>query len=59
MQTEDGLKLKYTFSGAQYFKRMQEKGLYITDVQAIKDRVEKAGLTNIYARTAKEAAACR
>ncbi|SMC56918.1 FAD-dependent oxidoreductase [Sporomusa malonica] len=59
MQTEDGLKLKYTFSGAQYFKRMQEKGLYTTDVQAIKERVEKAGLTSIYARSAKEAAACR
>lgn len=59
MQTEEGLKLKYTFSGAQYFKRMQEKGLYTTDVQAIKDRVEKAGLTGVYAKPAKEAAACR
>ncbi|HWR45286.1 FAD-dependent oxidoreductase [Sporomusa sp.] len=55
MQTEEGLKLKYTFSGAQYFKRMQEKGLYTTDVQAIKDRVEKAGLTDVYARCVKEA----
>ncbi|SDD39055.1 FAD-dependent oxidoreductase [Sporomusa acidovorans] len=50
MQTEEGLKLKYTFSGAQYFKRMQEKGLYTTDVQAIKDRVEKAGLTGVFSR---------
>lgn len=53
MQTEDGLKLKYTFSGAHYFKRMQEKGLYTTDVQKIKDRVAKAGLTNIFARPIK------
>lgn len=59
MQTEDGLKVKYTFSGAQYFKRMLEKGLYTTDVQAIKARVETAGLTNIYARSAKETAVCR
>ncbi|WP_425061088.1 Methylenetetrahydrofolate--tRNA-(uracil-5-)-methyltransferase TrmFO [Sporomusa carbonis] len=57
MQTEEGLKLKYTFSGAQYFKRMQEKGLYTTDVQAIKDRVEKAGLTGIFARPVTNEAA--
>ena len=53
MQTPDGLKLKYTFSGAQYFKRMQEKGLYTTDIQVIKDRVEKAGLTGVYDRPAQ------
>jgi hypothetical protein len=50
MRTEKGMTLKYTFSGAQYFARMQEKGLYSTDVQVIKDRVEKAGLTGIFAR---------
>ncbi len=50
METEDGLKLKYTFSGAQYFTRMQEKGLYTTDVHAIKDRVTNAGLTDIFAQ---------
>lgn len=50
MQTEDGLKMKYTFSGAQYFKRMKEKGLYSTDIQAIKDRVEEAGLTGVFAQ---------
>lgn len=48
MKTEDGIKKKYTFSGAQYFKRMQELGLYTTDVAAIKDRVAKAGMTDIY-----------
>ncbi|ATW26108.1 FAD-dependent oxidoreductase [Candidatus Formimonas warabiya] len=50
MQTEDGLKLKYTFSGAQYFKRMKEKGLYSTDVPAIKSRVEEAGLSGVFAQ---------
>ncbi len=49
MKTEKGMALKYTFSGAQYFVRMQEKGLYTTDVQAIRDRVAKAGLSGIFA----------
>ena len=50
METEEGLKLKFTFSGAQYFKRMQEKGLYTTDVDAIRDRVKKTGLFNVFAQ---------
>ncbi|MCX7780660.1 MAG: FAD-dependent oxidoreductase [Negativicutes bacterium] len=49
METQEGRRLKYTFSGAQYFKRMQEKGLYTTDKGAIRDRVEKTGLMNVYA----------
>lgn len=49
METEEGLRVKYTFSGAQYFKRMQEKNLYSTDVTAIKERVRQAGLSNVYA----------
>jgi hypothetical protein len=49
MKTEEGLTLKYTFSGAQYFARMKEKGLYSTDVSAIKERVAKAGLSNVFA----------
>ena len=51
METEEGLRLKYTFSGAQYFKRMQEKELYSTDVEAIRSRVNKAGLTDVYAKS--------
>ncbi len=50
MKTENGMGLKYTFSGSTYFKHMQELGLYITDIAAIKDRVEKAGMTNIYCK---------
>lgn len=49
MKTEKGMGLKYTFSGSVYFKRMQEKGLYLTDVDEIKARVEKAGMTGIFA----------
>ena len=51
METEDGMGLKYTFSGAQYFKRMQELKLYTLDITAIKERVENAGMTNVFART--------
>ena len=48
MKTEDGMKKKYTFSGAQYFKRMQELGLYKTDVAEIKASVEKAGMKDVF-----------
>lgn len=50
MDTEEGMGLKYTFSGAQYFKRMQELQLYSTDIPTIKDRVAKAGMTNFFAQ---------
>ncbi|WP_027718680.1 FAD-dependent oxidoreductase [Desulfovirgula thermocuniculi] len=46
----EGLAQKYTFSGSIYFRRMQEKGLYTTDVAAIRDRVEEAGMSNIFGR---------
>lgn len=50
VKTEEGLGKKYTFSGSVYFKRMQEKGLYSTDVNAIHDKVEKAGMGKIFAK---------
>ena len=49
MQTEEGLGLKFTFSGASYFERMKERHLYTTDIGAIRDRVAAAGLTNVFA----------
>ncbi|NHM27924.1 FAD-dependent oxidoreductase [Desulfofundulus sp. TPOSR] len=48
MKTPEGLKKKYTFSGSVYFQRMQERGLYTTDVQAIRERVARLGLLDIY-----------
>lgn len=39
---------RFTFSGGNYFKRMQEKQLYTTDVEAISRRVKQAGLSNVY-----------
>lgn len=41
METEEGMRRKYTFSGSVYFNRMKELGLYTTDVSEIKARVEK------------------
>ena len=50
MKTEEGLKFKYTFSGSVYFERMKQLGLYTTDVNVIKAKVEKLGLAGIYAK---------
>jgi len=48
MKTAEGITKKYTFSGSVYFERMKEKGLYTTNVDEIKAKVEKAGLTGVY-----------
>jgi len=48
MKTEDGLALKYTFSGSVYFDHMKERGLYSVDVAEIRARVAAAGLTSIF-----------
>jgi hypothetical protein len=48
MQTEAGMGLKYTFSGSVYFERMQQRGLYSTDTGQIEDRVQKAGMSEIF-----------
>lgn len=50
MDSGEGMAKKFTFSGSIYFERMKELGLYTTDIQAIKDRVEKAGMTNVFAK---------
>ena len=39
---------RYTFSGAEYFERMKEKGYYTTDKDAIRARVRRYGLEDIY-----------
>lgn len=50
VKTPEGLGKKYTFSGSVYFKRMQEKGLYSTDANAIHSKVEEAGMGKIFAK---------
>lgn len=48
IKSDDGLKTRYTFAGAEYFERMKEKGLYTTDPDVIKQRVKRYGLEGIY-----------
>ena len=47
MATPEGMGEKYTFSGAGYFKRMQQLGLYSADPAAIRARVAEAGLEGV------------
>ncbi|MGH4120001.1 FAD-dependent oxidoreductase [Clostridium sp.] len=46
--TKEGRANRYTFAGAEYFKRMQELGLYTLDIDKIKAKVDKLNLTNIF-----------
>ena len=48
LKTEQGLMTRYTFAGAEYFKRMKEKDLYSVDKEKIRERVRRYGLENIY-----------
>jgi len=48
LETEDGLATRFTFAGAEYFRRMKEKGLYSVDSQEITRRISRYGLQNIY-----------
>lgn len=48
MKEAEGLKEKYTFSGSVYFQRMQEKGLYSTDVKHIHSQVARLGFKDIF-----------
>jgi folate-dependent tRNA-U54 methylase TrmFO/GidA len=50
METEDGMGLKYTFSGDVLFKKMKELNLYSTDIPAIQKRVADAGFTDFFAK---------
>ncbi|MCB2355401.1 FAD-dependent oxidoreductase [Clostridium estertheticum] len=48
MKSKEGRRNRYTFAGAEYFKRMQERGLYILDIDDIKKKVAKLNLTEIF-----------
>ena len=48
MNSKEGRTNRYTFAGAEYFKRMQEIGLYTLDIEKIKNKVEKLNLTDIF-----------
>jgi hypothetical protein len=48
IQTEEGLKTRYTFAGADYFQRMKDLDLYITDQTKLKAKIERMNLLNIF-----------
>lgn len=50
LETPEGRKVRHTFSGAEYFERMKELGLYSTNNEEIKARIESLGLTNIFSK---------
>jgi hypothetical protein len=51
MQAEEGLGLKYTYSGSVLFDRMKKRKLYSTSVKEIHERVNGAGFSEIFAST--------
>jgi hypothetical protein len=48
LKTKGGLMTRYTFAGAEYFSRMQEKDLYSTDNEQIAARVKRFDLNGVY-----------
>jgi hypothetical protein len=48
IQTEEGLKTRYTFAGADYFQRMKDLNLYTTDQSLLKAKIERMNLLNIF-----------
>ncbi|WP_238900979.1 MULTISPECIES: FAD-dependent oxidoreductase [unclassified Clostridium] len=44
---------RYTFSGAEYFERMKDLGLYSIDNDEIRSRVKKLNLTNVFSKQCK------
>jgi hypothetical protein len=47
LTTKEGRRNRYTFAGAEYFKRMQELGLYTIDKEAVVNRIDKLNLKDI------------
>ncbi|MDV4152140.1 FAD-dependent oxidoreductase [Clostridium sp. AL.422] len=47
-ESREGRKNRYTFAGAEYFKRMKDLGLYTKDKDEIKQRISKVNLDNVF-----------
>ncbi|MBZ4662374.1 MAG: FAD-dependent oxidoreductase [Caloramator sp.] len=47
-KNKKGLTKRYTFAGSEYFERMKSLGLYITDVEEIKQKVSKLMIDGIF-----------
>lgn len=50
MEKEEGLRTGYGFDAGVYFQALKEAGLYSTDAKEITERVEKAGVREVFAR---------
>ncbi len=48
MNTENGLRDRYTFAGGNFFERMKAKGLYTTNIDHIRKRIDDEGVLGIY-----------
>ena len=48
MQSDAGLRMRYSFSGSVYFERMKALSLYSTNRAEINERVRNAGLNDVY-----------
>lgn len=48
VKTKKGRRNRYTFAGAEYFKRMQEMGLYSVDKEQIEKRIDKLNLNDVF-----------
>ncbi len=48
MHEDGGDLLKFTFAGSIYFERMKKENLYITDVKVLQEKIEEAGLLQLY-----------
>jgi len=46
--TEKGLKMRYTFSGSEYFQRMKDLNLYTTDTSVLENKIQRMNLLNIF-----------
>lgn len=50
MSSPGGLEKSYSLGGGPYFKRMKELGLYSLNEEEVRARIERLGLTNIFAK---------
>ena len=46
--TKDGLKKRFTFAGSEFFERMKVTGLYTTNVEEIRKKIDGLNLIGIY-----------
>lgn len=48
LETEEGIRRRYTFAGSNYFERMKDLKLYTIDKDTIKERVKSTELYMVY-----------